>query len=113
MNINYLVLRILHTKYMVEPGYQQVFSLFKGFFPLGTMQRNLCSIENKYYSDSAERSIFSYNNLCIQYERSGFIWESYYSETGQGKGVHPFTGWTTLVVLIMAEMYYIFVLFTN
>jgi glycosyl hydrolase family 63 len=35
-----------------------------------------------------------------------FIWESYdVKQGGRGKGTHPFTGWSALVVLIMAEVY--------
>lgn len=46
------------------------------------------------------------NALCeVQYYSSGFFWENYDSTTGKGSGVHPFTGWTTLFVLIMTEKY--------
>lgn len=46
------------------------------------------------------------NALCeMQYYSSGFFWENYDSTTGKGAGVHPFTGWTTLFVLIMTEKY--------
>jgi len=46
------------------------------------------------------------NNMFHQYQMSGYIWEQYSDTTGQGKGCHPFTGWSALVVAIMAEDFY-------
>lgn len=44
-------------------------------------------------------------NMFNQYRASGYIWEQYDDVTGKGKGSHPFTGWSALVVSIMAEQY--------
>lgn len=40
-----------------------------------------------------------------QYGNTGYFWEQYEDATGAGMRGHPFTGWTSLVVNIMAEQY--------
>lgn len=40
-----------------------------------------------------------------QYGNTGFFWEQYEDTTGAGMRGHPFTGWTSLIVNIMAERY--------
>jgi mannosyl-oligosaccharide glucosidase len=44
-------------------------------------------------------------NVVREYRRTGYLWEHYSDEDGKGHGTHPFTGWTSLVVMIMAEQY--------
>ncbi|XP_071948524.1 mannosyl-oligosaccharide glucosidase-like [Antedon mediterranea] len=44
-------------------------------------------------------------NILKQYDLSGYVWEHYSDVNGKGQGTHPFTGWTSLVVLMMAERY--------
>lgn len=44
-------------------------------------------------------------NIIKQYRKTGYLWENYDSDRGEGKGSHPFTGWTSLIVLLMAEIY--------
>jgi mannosyl-oligosaccharide glucosidase len=39
------------------------------------------------------------------YVETGFIWEVYDGSTGKGLDNHPFTGWSALVVNILAELY--------
>ena len=45
------------------------------------------------------------NNLFKQYTSTGYVWEQYDDKTGKGQGCYPFTGWSALVTLIMAEKY--------
>ncbi|KAJ7961629.1 mannosyl-oligosaccharide glucosidase GCS1-like [Quillaja saponaria] len=44
-------------------------------------------------------------NLVDNYYQTGFLWEQYDQKKGKGKGARLFTGWTSLLVLIMAEAY--------
>lgn len=39
------------------------------------------------------------------FKETGFFWEHYDDEDGRGTRGHPFSGWTTLVLNIMAELY--------
>lgn len=45
------------------------------------------------------------DNIMRQYLKSGYVWEQYNDATGEGSGCRPFTGWSSLVVLMMAEQY--------
>jgi mannosyl-oligosaccharide glucosidase len=44
-------------------------------------------------------------NMVRVASQTGFLWESYDDESGAGRGSHPFTGWSALLVLIAAELY--------
>jgi mannosyl-oligosaccharide glucosidase len=44
-------------------------------------------------------------NVVRVYQQSGYLYENYDQATGAGKGSHPFTGWTALIVLIASETY--------
>jgi mannosyl-oligosaccharide glucosidase len=44
-------------------------------------------------------------NLMTQYFKTGYLWEQYNDETGEGSGCRPFNGWTALVVMLMGEQY--------
>jgi mannosyl-oligosaccharide glucosidase len=62
------------------------------------------------YKTQAEKIYFELRNNLIknvinQYNKTGYIWENYEDTLGKGKGSHPFTGWTSLTVLLMAELY--------
>lgn len=82
ININYLALRSLH---------------YYGNIP-GPYKEEALQI----YKDLRKNVI---HNIFKQYNDSGYIWEQYNDETGLGSGCRPFTGWSALVVLIMAEQY--------
>ncbi|CAM0884412.1 unnamed protein product [Alopecurus aequalis] len=45
-------------------------------------------------------------NIVGNYHETGFFWENYdQTKKGKGKGARSFTGWTSLVVLIISESY--------
>lgn len=82
VNINYLALDALHY-FAHIPGPYQV---------------TAGSIYQELRTNLVE-------NIFSQYQKTGYIWEQYDDVTGNGKGSHPFTGWSSLVVSIMAEKY--------
>lgn len=82
ININFLTLKALKS-------YSQVTS------PAGILAQNIhAKLRNNIIS-----------NVVGEYYKTGYVWEQYDDSTGQGKGCRPFTGWSALVVLIMAEEY--------
>ncbi|KAK2438022.1 mannosyl-oligosaccharide glucosidase GCS1 [Trifolium repens] len=68
------------------------------------------SEENGPYQDKA-KAVYKelrsnlIRNMVRNYHQTGFLWEQYDQVKGDGKGAHPFTGWTSVVALIMAEAY--------
>ncbi|XP_045530624.1 mannosyl-oligosaccharide glucosidase [Pieris brassicae] len=44
-------------------------------------------------------------NIITQYKKTGYFWEQYSDQDGRGSGCKPFTGWTALFVLMMADEY--------
>lgn len=45
------------------------------------------------------------HNIAEQFARTGYLWEHYNDQTGEGMGTKPFTGWTALLLSILAESY--------
>ncbi|CAE6460436.1 unnamed protein product [Rhizoctonia solani] len=83
IQMNYLALSALHQKYAKEPGPYQS--------------------KAKLIYDELRENVVS--NVFKEYERTGYVWEQYDPLSGEGKRSHPFTGWTSLVALILAEKY--------
>ena len=83
INLNYLILSGLHS---------------------------LAEQEGTVYADQA-RQLYDglrtnvVDTIVSSYLDTGYFWEQYHPEHGHGDRTHPFAGWTTLVVLIMAEQY--------
>jgi mannosyl-oligosaccharide glucosidase len=82
ININYLALKALYY-YSSQPG-------------------PYMNEAKKIYVELRHNVV---NNMILQYKQTGYIWEQYDDKTGSGKGCRPFTGWSSLVVLMMAEEY--------
>lgn len=82
INVNYLVARGLHHYSKVRGPYQ--------------------SRAQVLYNELRENLI---TNVIEQYRKTGYIWEQYNDATGAGQGCRPFTGWSTLVLLLMSETY--------
>jgi len=88
VNINYLALQSLYHSFVKEdsPGASS---------PYREDARNIYQQLRKNLID----------NVFINYKRSGYVWEQYNGLDGHGERSHPFTGWSALVVAIMAEKY--------
>ncbi|KAI1887518.1 hypothetical protein AGOR_G00191140 [Albula goreensis] len=82
ININYLAVRALHYYGSTEGPYRET---------AATLYQEL------------RTNVVS--NVYRQYVETGYIWEQYSDSTGRGQGSHPFTGWSALTVLMMAEQY--------
>lgn len=82
ININYLAVRALHHYSSVDGPYKE-----KAAALYEELRTNII------------------NNVYRQYVETGYIWEQYSDSTGRGQGSHPFTGWSALTVLMMAEHY--------
>ncbi|KAJ7531561.1 hypothetical protein O6H91_14G048900 [Diphasiastrum complanatum] len=83
INLNYLILSALHHYSQDEGPYS--------------------STANLIYTELRENLI---RNIVKRFYESGYLWEQYDNmANGKGKGAHPFTGWTSLVLLIMGENY--------
>ncbi|CDW55417.1 mannosyl oligosaccharide glucosidase [Trichuris trichiura] len=82
INMNYMALSSLHYYSQAEGPYRQ-----KAFDVYNELRNAVVS------------------NVVKQYVRTGYLWEHYNDVTGEGEGSHPFSGWTSLVLLMMAELY--------
>ncbi|PPR04967.1 hypothetical protein CVT24_010425 [Panaeolus cyanescens] len=83
IQMNYLALRALHKTYATQEG---------------PFQEKAKQIYQELRKNVVE-------NVVKEYERTGYVWEQYDPLTGEGKRSHPFTGWTSLTALILAEKY--------
>lgn len=82
ININYLACRALHYYSNIQGPYKK--------------------LAGEIYTKLRNNVV---KNIYKEHVRTGFLWENYDDKTGEGKGSHPFTGWSTLVTLMMAEIY--------
>lgn len=82
VNINFLAVRALYYYGSVDGPYRE-----EAMKIYGELRRNVIG------------------NVVRQYFNSGYVWEQYNDKTGEGSGCRPFTGWSALTVLMMAEHY--------
>ncbi|KAJ4748521.1 Mannosyl-oligosaccharide glucosidase [Rhynchospora pubera] len=83
INMNYMILSSLHHYLQVDGPYKDR--------------------AGELYEELRSNLI---RNIVKNYHETGFLWENYDQKNkGKGKGARPFTGWSSLVVLIMAESY--------
>lgn len=83
ININYLILENLQHYHEITKPYAS---------------RQLKEKIEKAYSELRQNLI---KNVYQQWEKTGFVWESYDDQTGANKGAKNFLGWTSTVLLMM------------
>ena len=81
INMNYLFLSSLKLNYFQGPYEKEI---------------------RQTYSILRENLV---RNVVDQFRVTGYLWEQYHEENGNGARSHPFTGWTALIVNIMSELY--------
>ena len=79
MNINYLIVKALYDVARAEGPHK--------------------AQAKKMYTELRKNLV---ENVFGEWERTGFAWEQYNPETGEGQRTQHFTGWTALVVKIMS-----------
>ncbi|CAG0884148.1 unnamed protein product [Cyprideis torosa] len=82
INMNYLALKALHHYGSLKGPHQ--------------------SVARELYQELRRNVV---ENIVNEYLKTGSLWEQYNDKTGKGQGCRPFTGWTSLIVLIIAEKY--------
>lgn len=97
MNINYLVLKNLYVSRICFPSSYAVANL--SFQDIATAPGPHQEQARQMYSDLRKNLV---ENVFREWKKTGFAWEQYNPETGQGQRTQHFTGWTSLVVNMMA-----------
>jgi mannosyl-oligosaccharide glucosidase len=96
INVNFLVLRGLFTHYLPVTG------LRTDDEPLASINRLSADSGLELYRTLRQRLISAvYKNWRI----NGVFWEQYSDSTSLGLMTHPFNGWTSLILLVVAETY--------
>ncbi|KAI3652561.1 hypothetical protein MP228_001986 [Amoeboaphelidium protococcarum] len=89
MNINFLVLRALKLHHIDRSD-------------IDSVSGDLTKKASVIYKELRLNLI---DNVYKQYKETGHLWEQYSPTDGKGQRSHPFTGWTSLIVNIMSEIY--------
>ena len=85
ININYLILNALH--------------FYARKLPEG-VNKQMCGSIYSELRDNLIRNVIE-----REYVNTGYLWEHYDDSSGSGTRGHPFTGWTSLIVNIMYELF--------
>lgn len=85
MNINFLIIKALH-QYSTDSSIED-------------------SLRTEISDTYQSLRMGVIDMISSEYERTGFIWEVYDDQVGQGRDNHPFTGWSALVTNLMSEIY--------
>ncbi|KNE71673.1 hypothetical protein AMAG_16227 [Allomyces macrogynus ATCC 38327] len=94
-----------------DPAYGQGENYWRGAVWVNYNYLVLSALHKYGASDPAAREVYDHVRKDVirmvmdGFRATGFLYENYDGESGKPRGSHPFTGWTSLVVLIMAELY--------
>jgi len=86
----------------VNVNYLALSSLYNNFVRDGSPASPYKKQAKELYSELRTNLI---SNIFRNYQSTGYVFEQYHPLNGKGQRSHPFTGWTSLVVAIMAELY--------
>ena len=94
----------------INMNYLALSSLYKVATSIMILMQNYISVPGPYQ----EKAKKVYNelrknvveNVVNEWERTGFTWEQYDQETGEGRRSHPFDGWTGACALLIATEVY-------
>jgi len=80
------------------------------YLALSSLHKNYISVKGPYQTKA--KAVYEelrknvVENVVSEWERTGFTWEQYDQESGEGRRSHPFDGWTgASALLIAAEVY--------
>lgn len=89
INVNYLLLRGLYKNYLTLLP------------PAPLTETGIVNVADLYHKIRLNLIEAVYSN----WQKDHLFWEQYDDKSKKGQITHPFTGWTTLIVLIVSERY--------
>ncbi|PRQ19359.1 putative glycosidase [Rosa chinensis] len=108
-DLSRVVLETPKLRLVPHIGYVSLFPFMGRIIPADSwiLEKQLDLISNRtiLWTNFGLRSLARTRNVVRNYQKTGFFWQRFDQRNGKGKGARVFTGWTSLILLIMAEAY--------